>query len=329
MSRHYADPNCPKCKGAGFIYPKSLLVLPGEKGGRHCDCMLDALRLQNMDRVWQGLSKAREIPDLRDNPPLRKLVDRNLWITAPDVIFQAHLKAVAFRMTDMWDAKVLGDNELPASWLGTARASGAKIFDVEVDKSTSKYLTIEDAVVPPGLCIIKLGVKHTPNKESANTLLEAIGIRQHMGKPTWIVDQPDRRIDMEHHTFYSQILEGWLRHWGHVELRGAHAKVAGGPMLISAAADAGFVDEIVSTANNEIEDALSDLDEDEEAEEVEEGEDADDADEGYEDDEEEEEYVAPPKNNLLAEMMENEEKQDKRAYKKKSPRKPNRMGRKG
>lgn len=321
MSRYYADPNCPKCKGAGFIYPKSLLVLPGEKGGRYCDCTMDSLRLLNMESVWRGLSKVREIPGLRDDPPLRKLVDRNLWITAPDPVFQAHLKAVAYQMMDMWDAKVLGDNELPASWLGTARASGAKIFDVEVDKSTSKYLTIEDAVVPPGLCIIKLGVKHTPNKEAANTLLEAVGIRQHMGKPTWIVDQPDSRVDADWHRFYSPTLEGWLRHWGHVELRAAHVIVVGAATN-TVAEDEGFLDEIVEGANEEIEEALSDLDEDEETEE-------DETEEVTEEEEEnEDEEEEAPANSHLANLMANEEVQERRSYKK--PRKqPLRKKRKG
>lgn len=209
----YADKNCPLCKGTGFIYSNSLL-----QGGSYCDCTLDALRLVNMEKVWKSLSNAPEVKILKEKPPLLDYTKKNTWITASLPVFKAHLKAVAYHQSTIWDAKVRTDAELLDSWFGTAKAQGVKIFDLEVDKSTLSAIDIRDLVEPPSLCIFVMGVKHLPNKEAPNSILEAIGYRHHVGKPCWIVDQTEHHIDSPHHLFWSDILEGIIKHWEHVEL---------------------------------------------------------------------------------------------------------------
>lgn len=254
----YADPNCPDCGGRGFIVGESML-----SGGRYCDCTMDALRLQNMEKVWKSLSEAVDVPPLRESPPLLKLVTRNLWITAPLELFRRHLKAVCFHKSDIWDAKVRTDAELLDSWFGTAKAQGVKIYDIEVEKSTLEAIDIRDLVEPPELCVIVLGVKQLPNKEAPNSLLEAIGYRRHVGKPTWIVDQPDHPIDQMHHRFYSDTLDGWLKHWPHLHLSGTGARVEGQARIEHAVADTSSLDELVedeSTGSDAIDKAISDVD---------------------------------------------------------------------
>jgi len=269
----YADPNCPDCGGRGFIVGESMLL-----GGRYCDCTMDALRLENMDKIWKSLSETVDVPQLREAPPLLKLVKHSLWITAPQELFKRHLKAVAFNKSTIWDAKVRTDAELLDSWFGTAKAQGVKIYDMEIENSTLEAIDIRDLVEPPELCIIVLGVKQLPNKEAPNSLLEAIGYRRHVGKPTWLVDQPDHPIDQMHHRFYSDILDGWLKHWPHLHLSATGARVEGQARIEHAvSADASDLDDLVdeSTGNEEIDDALSDVDEMEEEgeEEIEEEED--------------------------------------------------------
>lgn len=229
MSREYADAKCPKCLGRGFLYPKSMLTLPGERGGRYCDCALDALRRKNMERIWPSLSTAPTIPGLRDTAPLTKFLKKSLWITGRSELFKAHLQSLAYNRSSMWDCRVYTDAQLLDSWFGTAKAQGVKIFDLEVDKSTLEAIDLRDLIEPPDLVVLMLGVKQLPNKEAPNSLLEALSIRKHVGKPTWIVDQPDQRIDMDWHRYYSEQLEGWLNHWIHLELTGASFKVISGP----------------------------------------------------------------------------------------------------
>ena len=262
----YADPNCPHCKGRGFIVGESML-----SGGHYCDCTMDALRLQNMEKVWKSLSETADVPPLRANPPLLKLVKHSVWITAPLELFKRHLKAVCFHKSTLWDAKVRTDAELLDSWFGTAKAQGVKIYDMEIEKSTLEAIDIRDLVEPAELCIIVLGIKQLPNKEAPNSLLEAIGYRRHVGKPTWIVDQPDHPIDQMHHRFYSDTLDGWIKHWPHLHLTPTGARVEGGARIEHAVADASVLDDLVedSTGNEDIDEALSDVDEEEGEEEVE------------------------------------------------------------
>lgn len=257
MSREYADPNCTVCGGAGFVYPASLFTRPGEKGGRFCDCAMDSMRLVNMNRVWPSLSTAQEFPKLRDDAPLRHFVGRDLWLTATIPVFRAHLKAVAYTRPVLWDCRVYPDAELITSWLGTAKAEGIRIYDLDAEKSTLEAIDLRDLVEPPDLVILLLGVKQLPNKEAPNALLEAIQYRRHAGKPLWLVDQPDHRIDHVHHRFYSETLEMWLAHWAHFQLAGrSMRKMTGSSTSSEPVADAGHVDEILET---KIEDALSDL----------------------------------------------------------------------
>jgi hypothetical protein len=263
----YADPDCPHCGGTGFIMGESML-----EGGYDCECMLDALRRENMEKIWRSLSEAKEVPALREKPPLLRLTSRSLWITSPLELLRRHLKAVCYHKDTMWDAKVRTDAMILDSWFGTLKAQGAKIYDIEIEKSILEAIDIRDLVEPPELCIIVLGIKKLPNKEAPNSLLEAIGYRRHVNKPTWIVDQPDHPIDQMHHKFYSETLDHWLRNktaWPHIHLTPNGARVDGAPRIQHAVAVADLddvVDDIVDTdpeptGNTDIDAALEDVDE--------------------------------------------------------------------
>lgn len=325
--RAYADPDCPLCGGAGFIYAESLL-----DGGRSCDCTLDYLRRENMDKIWPSLSKAKDVQQLRDRPPLLGLTDRNLWITAKESTFKAHLKGIAYRRSHMWDARVWSDKDLLKAWLNTAYAQGHKIYDTELDHVTVSAMYIDELVEPYDLVILMLGVKEAPNKEAPNVLLEAIKTRQHVGKPIWIVDQPQRRIDRIEHRFYSEQVEGILLHWPHLQLVGTNVKLAGGSIESAHPVATTDPEEILDAGDPEagaaIDVALSDIgpdaeseDEADEAPEVEEVEDDD------LDDEEVEEEA--PTLNLLSGLAQNEERQEQEARRKRFKKpKPRRGGKK-
>lgn len=218
MSRDYADPKCPKCGGTGFIYPDCIYTRPGEKGGEYCDCTKDALKLVNMESIWKSLSEAKDIPGLRNDPPLKLFLRRNLWITTSEITFRRHMKALAYAMSSMWDCRVYADSQLLDSWFGTQKAQGIKIYDLEIERATLEAIDLPDLVTPPDLLVIFLGVKQLPNKEAPNALLEALGLRRYEGKPTWIVDQPDHRINEVHHRFYSESLESLLSTWSHIRI---------------------------------------------------------------------------------------------------------------
>lgn len=268
MARPYANPNCPHCKGQGFIYGASML-----DGGYDCECSFDYQRLKNMERIWKSLSEAKEIPNLRKNPPLQGLTNRDLWITAQKETFKAHLKAVCFNMPVLWDARVFSDKDIAGAWLNPRRAQGHKIFDTELESVTIQAMDIDELVQPFEFVVLLLGVKTAPNKEMPNLLLEALNIRRHINRPTWIVDQPDRRIDDMAHLAYSETLEGMLLHWPHLQIMGPNVRsVREIEEELESNAVAGtdleqVVDVPKTPAETQIAEALSDL-EDEESDEV-------------------------------------------------------------
>lgn len=229
MSREYANPDCPQCKGAGFIYPASLFTRVGQRGGHFCTCALDGMRRENMERIWPSLAQAPDDATLRANPPLRHYVGQNLWLTAPGITFGkplhrttfgAHLKALMYTMPTMWDCRVFPDTELITSWFGTAKAQGIKIMDLEAAESTLQAIDIRDLMEPPELVVIICGLKRLPNKECKNSLIEALGFRAFVGKPTWLVDQPGEMTELSDpkHQFFSEELISRLRNWTHVRI---------------------------------------------------------------------------------------------------------------
>lgn len=252
MSSDLANPECTICKGAGFLFPESLFTRPGEQGGRFCECALDALRLQNMERIWKSLSSAKDLGNLREKPPLKEFTQRDMWITADDRSFRGHLKAAAFKMSSMWDCRVFSDKDLVAAWLATARAQGHRIYDTEIEDVRISAMDIDELVEPPTLVVLLLGAKHAKNQEAPNVLLEAISSRKHLGKPTWLVDQPDHRIDDPYHRCYSEQLEGWLEEWPHVTLEGRSIKKAQQRAHHAVSADMAAVAEVSFFSENEI-----------------------------------------------------------------------------
>lgn len=316
MKRPYADPDCPKCKGDGWLYARSMITLPGDRGGRDCDCTLDHHRRANMERVWPSLSGAKEATGLREPCPLLGLVKRNLWITAKENVFRAHLKAVCYRKHHLWDAKVWSDKDLVKAWLNTAYAQGHKVYDTELDNVRVTAMYIDELVESYELVVFVLGVKEAPNKETPSVLLEAIKTRRHLGRSSWVVDQPQRPLMTPEHRAYSEALEGMLKHWPHIHITGSGSlKIVGGSVHESDTVSDVDPDDPVEEdeASAEINKALSNLDE-----EGEEGED--------------DVVVSASMRSFLNQMAQNEEVQEEQArrkmFKKRSSKKPPRGGRK-
>jgi hypothetical protein len=223
-----------------------------------------------MERIWKSLSESRMSEGLREAAPLHGLVNRNLWITATELRFRAHLKAVAFRQDTLWDCRVYSDKDLLSAWLKTARAQGHKIYDTQLDEDVGfAAMDIDELVEPPGLVILMLGVKTTPNKEGPNCLLEALTCRKHISRPTWIVDQPDQQVDRPHHRFYSDTLDSLLSHWPHIQLTKTGVSMLS-EATVSPVAETKLADVAESSeAASEIDEMLDDLDPEAEPEEEE------------------------------------------------------------
>jgi len=206
------SPGCQLCLGRGFISEGVV--------GRRCTCVRTRDVIANVNKIWPmyQLIKADKLPK-GHRSPLMDFVDRNLYITAPEDLFKAHLRATAIRQGSDWYARVRGDNDLLRAWFFTAKAKGVEIYDVDVaDSPISEDPSIEDLALPPDLLIVLMGVKRTRNVASPETLLEVLKLREFRSKPTWIVDQPNYLLTSDFHLFNEAAITTILEAWNHVEL---------------------------------------------------------------------------------------------------------------
>lgn len=221
----YGDPGCPTCRGRGRI------PVPREEGKigppalKLCTCALHQIVLKNVERGMRGLSKAAKVK----STPLFDLLEDDVWLTASEDWFKAHLRHVAVRSPPSWGFSVVTDADLIQAWLATAALDGKEILDPEareaVERRSLRHLTLVDIAVPPALLIVRLGVKSARNVAMPEVLLETIKQRAHEGVPTWVWDQPDAPLDRDDHRCYApyilDVVCGWHRllesDWEHTE----------------------------------------------------------------------------------------------------------------
>lgn len=203
------SPDCPKCHGDGF--------LRGDTDGPHppsydmCSCVLLRELRANMERTMSGLSSA---PVVESSP----LLDRergNLLVTANDEWFRAHLRHVVVRNPPTWYARVCSDADLVTAWLATTSLQGNQVLDPDANAVSLTHATIADLVTPPDLLIIRMGIKAARNSACSEVLVEALNLRDHADKPTWVWDTPTQRL-VPGHLFHSEAVDGVLRRWERV-----------------------------------------------------------------------------------------------------------------
>lgn len=206
------DPNCPHCFGSGALEMEE--THHGVPKTRPCRCLMVADLIRNMEAGWRGLSRA---PRLAEPSPLFKHTTSNVSITASDDTLREHLRNVVIRCGPQWSFKVVSDSDLMVAWLSPAAFVGKELLDPDAASVSSEKATLVDLVDPPGLLIIRLGVKSARNSAMPEVLMEAILHRIHTDKPVWVVDQPTRRLDPGHLAFSSEVIDA-IREWPHCSL---------------------------------------------------------------------------------------------------------------
>lgn len=238
---------CPRCYGRGALDLEE--THKGVPMTRPCECVLARDVCRNLDRAWRGLSAAPKI----DSSPLLQCVNRDVYITASTPTFRCHLRHVGVRQGRNWSFTVSSDADLITAWLASAALAGKEILDPDATSVSMEKLTLVDLVDPPDLLIIRLGVKSARNSAMPEVFLEAISHRTHVGKPTWVVDQPDRRLNPSH-LCYSEGVAEFLRDWDHLaldsEMPGLEIDLIGGTRQTQAL-DGGMTLSGIGNATNE------------------------------------------------------------------------------
>lgn len=202
---------CDKCYGTGSL--DAGVDDHGIPLTKPCPCQIARDILRNVNRAWAGLTSAPKI----EKSPLTAYTDKNLYVTATDMSLRAHLRHVGLRMGRYWGFKVATDSDLMTAWLAPIGLVGKEILDPDAATVSTEKATLVDLTDPPELLVLRLGVKSARNSAMGEVLLEALYHRGHVGKPTWVVDQPSRRFDPSH-IAYSEDSVRLIQQWERVVL---------------------------------------------------------------------------------------------------------------
>lgn len=209
-------PECPDCKGRGVVdYTPEGAVVPGTMP---CKCVRFRDLQRNMERCWKGLSKPRY---KRKAPtPLAKYTDENLIIRSPEKVLRKHLWRLLADKPPRWSVNVFSDADLMDAWL--SRVDVEEIYDADVERIrrtavSGRFLALVDLVEPPGLLVLRVGVKAARNSAMPEVLLEALQHRSMVDRPTWVVETPGYPLEEGHISFDYRVGE-YLEDWDFLEL---------------------------------------------------------------------------------------------------------------
>ena len=208
------DTNCSICRGRGVVdYTPEGALVPGV---RTCPCVQDRDIRLNLDRGWRGLSRVEPV----DETLLTEYLDSDLWVTAPHPMFQRHLYTAVYTKGPWWKFQVSSDADMMDAWL--SRIPTDEIHDPDVGRIRAqqvshRYPALVDLVEPPELLVVCVSVKVARNVAMPEVLLEALQHRDHLDKPTWIIDKPDRPLTTGH-IAYSEEAGSFLADWPHIQI---------------------------------------------------------------------------------------------------------------
>lgn len=209
-------PDCALCQGRGVI-PAPAILRNGVavEQTRPCDCILVRDVLANLERGWPGLVKAAPIK----SSPLRGKEKTNLWLTATGKQTKEHIKHVAARMGPQWGFLVVTDADLMDAWLSRIKARDPDVDQLRENDPArrDKYDGLVDMTEPPELLIIRVGIKAARNEAMPEVLLETLQHRDHLSKPTWVIDQHYCRLREGDNISYSRAVIEFLSDWDRIE----------------------------------------------------------------------------------------------------------------
>ena len=211
------NPDCPHCSGRGAVPIPDDQRDPLDIGEilHTCVCVHERDLLDNIERGWKGLSIA---PPIKTKNPLVVVSLKNAWVTAEMNVFKMYLKDLGMRKTSRWFFNVITDIQLMDAWL----SNKVQVKDPEVSVYRNRnrvehFDVLADLVQPPDLLIIRVGVKVTRNVATPEALLESIQARDHLNKPTWIVDNPVIPFN-DSHIAYDERVGAYLSPWDRVQI---------------------------------------------------------------------------------------------------------------
>lgn len=204
---------CKKCHGHGYVQ-----VDEGHYGMPQavpCSCVLKRALSVQARKAWGGL----EIVPVKRSSLLKGKIRENIVVTANKPELMIHLRsALAHHARPEEFVKVVSDATLISAWLSNLARSDKDVIDPDYIREL-RVASLEDLAESPTLLIIRLGVKTARNSAMPEVLAETIELRQHLGKPTWVVEETGKPLE-EGHISWSRAVDDALDGWERVPLMG-------------------------------------------------------------------------------------------------------------
>lgn len=199
---------CKKCNGFGYTQEEGAFGIPTAV---QCECVLKKALDKQAEKAWTNLSK---VP-IKKKSPLNGKVDESLLINADISSLQVHLRAALadFSQPNRF-IKVVNDATIMSAWL--SNIGSGDIADPDYQRDIMAR-SLEDLAESPYLLIIRLGVKMARNSAMSEVLHETIELRNHLHKPTWIVEEPSKPLQ-EGHLSWSRAVADAIMGWEVVRL---------------------------------------------------------------------------------------------------------------
>lgn len=199
---------CKKCGGAGYLQKDDGYM--GMPYAIPCSCTVKkALNIQ-AERAWKGMTNVK----LSRSSQLKTKVDKNCVVVGSKHDLMLNLRsALAYRKKPEEFVKVVSDATLMSAWLSNLQYAQSEIIDPDFQRDI-RVQSLEDLAESPSLLIVRLGVKMARNSAMPEVLVETIELREHLSKPTWIVEEPNRPLQEGHLSWsraVDETLEGWER----------------------------------------------------------------------------------------------------------------------
>ena len=205
------NPSCLICKGEGMVR------IPGSLDTKQCIC---AFTLYLKARLGEEIATSKPIVSksvLYEVPtsggePIVDLTNQNCFIKGWWADFKPNFRLAAMHLLErrsfQWYFSIITDEQIKTVFVGSeaySQKSRKKRDDIVTYNSLSDFVGSQDLVV------IRLGFLGYKNVAMSGALKETLMIRQALGKPTWILEEPNSVFDEGHHS-WSLDVEEYIQH---------------------------------------------------------------------------------------------------------------------
>ena len=169
--------------------------------------------------AWACLPK---VSPARSSPLLKRLRD-NLRVRCNLADLRSHVALVVrsqLRQEPLFHLRVCTDIDLVTSWLYSANEIGdadASSHIMDEEREDPIYRRMPDLVNPPDLLVLRLGIKLAPNKALPDLVLETLYAREHLDRPTWIIEKAGDPLTSAFPCYSKNLME-FLSDWPCVDL---------------------------------------------------------------------------------------------------------------